>query len=397
MPEIPEYDGIVIHFGELWLKGRNRHDFINTLMRNIRLALPEAFAGKLENMRDRLILDVHSEEDASACMDALSNVFGISWFARFRKSGIDMDSIISIANSFFGEGENVRVEPHRSYKKGQMTSKDVVSNFIKRQSDLKFVPEKLGEKKLYVDLLEDFCIIHSEKHKGLGGLPIGTSGKAVILLSGGIDSPVAAYYALKRGLEPIYLHFYAYGSVEELYSTKMPRILDSLLKYYPRAKVYAIPVHLFQISAMKEQQKYEVVLFKKFIYETAQIVSEMENAKVIVTGESLGQVSSQTVENLTATSKGIRCLIFRPLLGFDKQEIIAMSKELGMYEVSIMPYKDACSLRSKNPVTRISQTALESIYLRAGLETIPSQSIEKAHVGFWNGKLIEQYNKSNRK
>jgi thiamine biosynthesis protein ThiI len=390
MPEKPEYDGIVIHFGELWLKGRNRHDFINALMRNIRLALPGEYADRLEKMRDRLMLNVRSSEDVGACMDALSNIFGISWFAPFRKSGTDMDSMISMANSFFSNGENVKIEPHRSYKMGQMTSKDIVSNFIKRQAELKFVPEKLGDKKLYIDVLEDFCIVHSKKRIGLGGLPVGTSGKAVVLLSGGIDSPVAAYYALKRGLEPVYLHFYAYGTIEEFYGTKMPKILNSLLKYYPRARVYAVPVHLFQISAMKEQQKYEVVLFKKFIYETAHIISERENAKVIVTGESLGQVSSQTAENLAATSQGIRCLIFRPLLGFDKQEIITKSKELGMYDISIMPYKDACSLRSRNPVTRISPSALESIYSRAGMEQIPRQSIEKASVGFWNGKSIER-------
>ena len=390
MPETPEYDGIVIHFGELWLKGRNRHDFISTLMRNITLAMPEKYNSKLVKLRDRLIIGVHSNEDVGICMDMLSNIFGISWFAPFRQSGTDMDSIISVANSFFNAGENVKIEPHRSDKTGQMTSKDIVSNFIKRQAELKFVPEKLGEKKLYIDVLGDFCIVHSKKRKGLGGLPVGTSGRAVVLLSGGIDSPIAAYYALKRGLEPIYVHFYAYGSIDELYGTKMPKILDSLLKYHPRAKVYAVPVHLFQISVMKEQQKYEVVLFKKFIYETAQIISEMENAKVIVTGESLGQVSSQTAENLAATSQGIRCLIFRPLLGFDKQEIITKSKELGMYDISIMPYKDACSLRSRNPVTRISPAALESIYSRAGLERIPMQSIEKAYIGFWNGKSIER-------
>ena len=393
MPEMQRYEGIVIHFGELWLKGRNRHDFISALMRNIKLALPDEYKSKLVKMRDRLMLEVQSNEDIVICMGVLSNVFGISWFAPFMKSGTDMDSMISVANSFFNAGENVKIEPHRSSKKGPMTSKDIVSNFIKRQAELKFVPEKLGEKRLYIDVLEDFCIVHSKKRKGLGGLPVGTSGRAVVLLSGGIDSPVAAYYALKRGLEPIYIHFYAYGSIKEFYDTKMPKILNLLLKYYPRAKVYAVPVHLFQISAMKEQQKYEVVLFKKFIYETAQIISEMEKAKVIVTGESLGQVSSQTAENLAATSQNIHYLIFRPLLGFDKQEIITKSKELGIYDLSIMPYKDACSLRSRNPVTRISSTALESIYSRAGLEQMPSQSIEKAHIGFWNGKSIEQYPK----
>ena len=107
------YEGIVIHFGELWLKGRNRHDFISALMRNIKLALPDEYKSKLVKMRDRLMLEVQSNEDIVICMGVLSNVFGISWFAPFMKSGTDMDSMISVANSFFNAGENVKIEPHR--------------------------------------------------------------------------------------------------------------------------------------------------------------------------------------------------------------------------------------------------------------------------------------------
>ncbi len=376
------YDGIIVHFGELWLKGRNRHDFINTLIRNIKAALGPELGSKLIPLRDRLIIDVHTERELKSCKSMLSNVFGISWYAPFIKCESNMDAIVEKSNSLFHKGENVRVEPHRSNKSVAFNTMDIVSAFIKDPSALKFVPEKFGKKTLYIEVLDKFSILHKEKIQGLGGLPIGSSGKAIVLLSGGIDSPVAAYYAMKRGLEPIYVHFYALQNIEELKASKMPAILEMLLKYSNTAKVYYIPIHMFQIAAMKESQKYEVLLFKRFIFKTAQIIAEKENAKIIVTGESLGQVSSQTAENLIATSNGIKCLFFRPLLGLDKQEIINVSKELGIYAKSILPYKDACSLRSKNPVTRISANALDSIYNRNGLEELSELSISKSDVRY---------------
>ncbi|MCL5680056.1 MAG: tRNA 4-thiouridine(8) synthase ThiI [Candidatus Marsarchaeota archaeon] len=375
-----DYDGIVIHFGELWLKGRNRHEFIELLVRNIKRALGAADSEKLEKLRDRLVINAHSEEEVRRCLESLKHVFGISWYAPFRISSNDINDMIRVSKYFFHDGESVRIEPHRAYKEVSFTSSDIVSSFIKLVDELGFIPDKKSEKTLHIEVLKDFSIMHKERFQGLGGLPVGASGKAIVLLSGGIDSPVAAYYAMKRGLEPVYLHFYAYPSISELKGTKMPKLINVLLPYSEGAKIYYVPVHLFQIAALQENQKYEVVLFKKFIYETAQLVAEKEGSKVIVTGESLGQVSSQTAENLTASSMGIKCLFFRPLIGFDKQEIISASRRLGLYDLSIIPYKDACSLRSRNPVTRIGYAALDAIYERNGMRSLASESLEKATV-----------------
>ncbi|MCL5102321.1 MAG: tRNA 4-thiouridine(8) synthase ThiI [Candidatus Marsarchaeota archaeon] len=378
----PYYDGIVIHFGELWLKGKNRKDFISLLERNIKSALGQEFGERLERLRDRMVLNVHSEDEVIHCERVLSKVFGISWYAPFRKSDSSIEAIVEKANSFFQGGESVRIEPHRALKSIGFDSKEIVAAFIHGTEKLNFVPEKDGKETLYIDVLENFSMLHKDRVKGAGGLPVGASGKAVVLLSGGIDSPVAAYYAMKRGLKPIFVHFYALQSYEELKSSKIPELLDVLLKYSGNAKVYYIPVHMFQIAAMKEDQKYEVVLFKRFIFETADRIAKIEKAKVMVTGESLGQVSSQTAENLKATSNGIETLFFRPLVGFDKQEIIDASMRLGFYPISIKPYKDACSLRSRNPVTRISPKALEAIYDRNGMGELPEISISKARVEF---------------
>jgi thiamine biosynthesis protein ThiI len=374
-----DYDGITIHFGELWLKGRNRHEFIELLVRNIKTALGHEYAQKLEKLRDRLVVNVHSNEEVDTCLKALSHVFGVSWYAPYKVSGNSIEEMIKVSKHFFHNGEKVRVEPHRSSKNVGFDSKDIVSGFIKQSESLGFMLDKEGEETLYIEVLKDFSIIHKQKYAGLGGLPVGASGKAIVLLSGGIDSPIAAYFAMKRGLEPIYLHFYAYQSVEELKGSKMPKLISALLQYSGGAKVYYVPVHLFQIAALQEDQKYEVVLFKKFIYETAQLLASSNGSKVIVTGESLGQVSSQTAENLAASSTGISCLFFRPLIGLDKQEIINISMRLGLYKISIMPYKDACSLRSRNPVTRISKAALDAIYERAGMRMLASESLEKAY------------------
>ncbi len=374
------YDGIVIHFGELWLKGKNRGSFIDRLYSNIAYALGEQKSSGLKRLRDRFILEAESEEEINDACGTLGKVSGISWFAPFIKSESGVEAIIEKSAELFSDKENVRIEPHRSFKGTDFNSDDIVSAFIRSADKLRFVPNKDGDHTLFIEVLKDFSILHKEKIKGLNGLPVGVSGKAIVLLSGGIDSPVAAYYAMKRGLAPVFLHIYAYGSMDDVERSKMPALLDKLSAYSGKTSVYYIPAHIFQMAAMKESQKYEVVLFKKFIYAVAERIAELEGAKVIVTGESLGQVSSQTVDNLIASGDGVKKLFFRPLIGMDKEEIIDVARAIGTYAISIMQYKDACSLRAKNPATSTSADKLHRIYGHAGIDEALEQSMKRAVV-----------------
>ena len=216
-------------------------------------------------------------------------------------------------------------------------------------------------------------MLFTKKFKGTGGLPCGSTGKAVILLSGGIDSPVAAFYAMKRGLQPVYLHVHAFKDNDPAVSSKITDIAKKL-SYSPTAKVYYAPFYPFQAMACGIPERYELVLFKMFLYQLATIVAKKEGAKAIVTGESLGQVASQTLQNLYASQQGTILPILRPLIGFDKEEIIDKAKEIGTYALSLKPYKDVCSFRAKNPATAANEKTIIRLYANAKIK----EAVEKS-------------------
>ena len=211
----------------------------------------------------------------------------------------------------------------------------MVKYFIKNTKKLKFKIDKDAETDLYINATKDFTFLYTERIQGAGGLPVGSSGNAVVLLSGGIDSPLATFYAMKRGLRPIYMHVHAFPNNKDVKLSKIKELVKILSAYSVNPKTYLMPGHVFQSAAMKIHNKYELVLFKSFLYRLAEGIAEKEEAEAIVSGESLGQVASQTIGNLTASQIGIKRFIMRPLIGFDKQEIINMAKKIGTFDVSI--------------------------------------------------------------
>ena len=371
-----EYDAIVVHFGELWLKGRNRGAFIGQLRRNIGVSLSGSMA-KLTDERDHFI--VHPKEGSfGAALDRLRYVFGISWFAPVVFAKNDIESIIKGASRILKRTDNVRVVAQRSYKKTGFTSYDIVSAFIKNSSTLGFGIDKGADRDLFVSVTRQRALVYTEKIGGAGGLPVGTSGKAVILLSGGLDSPVAAYYAMKRGLMPVYLHVHAFQDGGSVSSSKIPRIIDVLSKYSSVNSAYYVPFYLFQSATMKIPKRYELVVFKLFMYRLAERIAEREKAEVIVTGESLGQVASQTVGNMLSSQQGVSRLILRPLSGFDKGEIVGVARRIGTYDLSIQEYKDVCSIGVRNPATSAKAKTVMDLYDECGLDEVLDRTLELA-------------------
>ncbi len=370
---------IVIHFGELWLKGRNRGSFIKQLYRNVELALRGEKYNKLENARDRFVLHLGKGSDSEAIMDRLSRVFGVSWFAPVIIIGNKIPEILKTSAKLYKKGDKVRVEAHRSYKGLKYNSQELISAFLKNKKKFGFILDRDGDKELLINITKDSALLTKEKVKGAGGLPVGTSGKAVILLSGGIDSPVASIYAMKKGLAPIYLHLHAYPKNEKAANSKMKELLGVLRGYYP-SKVYFVPSHIFQAATMGTPKEYELVLFKRFIYKMAEKIAKDEGADVIATGESLGQVASQTVKNLIATEQQMKNFVMRPLIAFDKQEIINEAKRLGTYEISIKEYPDVCSIRARNPSTSARAEVIDKLYKKCKLDSIIKKSLASSLV-----------------
>jgi thiamine biosynthesis protein ThiI len=373
---------VLVHFGELWLRGRNRNSYIKRLAKNIN----DSMQGEdiyLDRLYDRFVLRLGKDSDIDRVKDKLRHTFGISNYEVAYTTKSDMKSIVKLATKLLAgmEKSTLKISAHRTYKDLPFNSVDIVDKLFQIAKKMKFPLSNKGfDNELKVNVTKDVTFISYDKTRAFGGLPVGTSGKGVVLLSGGIDSPVAAWYAMKRGVELTFIHIHGYPDNKEVLASKMPKIFEELAKYSPRPKIYYIPSHIFQLSAMKAG-RYELILLKSFMFMVAEKVAEREGANMIFSGESLGQVASQTPSNIAAESDGIEIPILRPLIGFDKQEIIKIAREIGTYDLSIIPYKDVCSINSKNPKTQTSIEKIREIKKSTKLSTIVSRTLKAAQVG----------------
>ena len=384
---MPSEKVIIVHFGELWLRGRNRGSYIKILKKRM-LEQLEGEAFGLESLYDRFLIRPDSEESLEGIRSRLSNLFGISTFEVSYETEPDLESIKEAAGRAMDELADfpVRINSHRSHKGFDFTSIDIIREIVALAESRGIDASNHGYKSnIYVSVTKEKAYITNKKERGLGGLPVGSSGKGVVLLSGGIDSPVAAWYAMKRGVDPIYVHVHAFSNNKDAYDSKILNILDILSKYRKNSTVYLVPSHLFQMAALKSG-RYELVLLKSFMLGVAEKIADKENAELIFTGESLGQVASQTASNLRSEQLGIKLPVLRPLVGFDKEEIIKIARAIGTYEESVKEYKDVCSINSKNPKTHTSPEKLKEVIKSTGMRKIISQSLKISSRGSARGE-----------
>ena len=372
---------LIVHFGELWLRGRNRSHYIKALKRNINERL-SGIPFKLEDKYDRLILTPEKEARMDDMKERISKVFGISAYEVAYSAVPDIKHISKAAIAMLKESgvSSVKIKAHRAHKGFKFNSIDITKRLCKDTEDAGITPMLEGyEKELFISVMKDSALIFMDRNRGSGGLPSGTSGRCVVLLSGGIDSPVAAWYAMKRGLTPIYLHVHALASNEDAKLSKISDIVAILSDYSPKPRCYYVPSHIFQMAAMKSG-RYELIMIKGFMLRLAEKVAEMEGAGAIVTGESLGQVASQTLPNIAAEEEGISIPVLRPLIGFDKEEITKVAIHIGTYGESIKPYRDACSINARNPVTNSNLASFKRIAKEINLNGAVKRSLKAALV-----------------
>lgn len=368
---------IIVHFGELWLRGRNRNSYIKKLASNMsRILYGEDM--KTERLYDRFIIRLGRDADLESIKKKLRCIFGISNFEIAYATSPDMESITKLATGMFKKMDRkiTKISAHRTFKELPFNSIDIVNKLygIANKTGLE-LSNKNFEREFRVNVTKDAAFCSFEKISAAGGLPVGTSGKGVILLSGGIDSPVAAWYAMKRGVEPVYVHVHGYANAEEAMKSKIPKIVGLLSNYSPSPKVYYLPSHFFQMGALRAR-RYELILLKAFMLMLAEKVAGMEEAGMIFTGESLGQVASQTPSNLAAAEDGINIPILRPLVGFDKQEIIKAARAIETYEISVLQYKDVCSINSSNPKTHTSIAKIRELKKDTKIKSIVTRTIK---------------------
>lgn len=359
---------LVIRYGELFLKGKNRHYFIEKLVTNITLNFQNNNFSNfvIKKFSDQLIITTENNQELTSLLPILKNTFGISVYYLAYQLGNNINELYNFVEKITDYYElkfnNFRFDISRSDKafpKNSLTLQQELGEIMVKKYNL-LVKLTNSEKTFYVRIYRQFILFFNEKLTGLGGLPVGSSGKVLLLLSGGIDSPVAAYQLMKRGLEVVYCHFYQEKTGQE----KITNICGQLSTYNNYSNIlYLIDSQPF-LSEIRHisQVKYRLIILKRMFVRLACQLAEKLAIKAIATGDSLAQVASQTLESLVVIQSVSSLVILWPLISWDKKEIIHQAQEIGTYELSLKKYSDCCSLfEPLHPVTKPRKEVAEEL------------------------------------
>lgn len=382
----------LIKEGEISLKGGNRSLFEKRLRHNIKDKLGE-FNPIFSKQKGRIYLNLDENADEKKVFKALSTTFGITGFAKAYECKKDLDEIIKTAEKVLNENPfsatgTFKIEARREDKSFPMSSYDISVMLAKTVHEMfpdLSVDLKNPDNTLYIEVRQS-VYIYTNDNKGPGGLPVQTAGRAMLLLSGGIDSPVAAIRAAKRGVKVdcIYFHAYPYTSDEAL--EKVKTLASIIAPYLGGTRLYVVPFTDGQLRIKKYSYPDETTLmFRASMMQTAERIAKSKKAIAIVTGEALSQVASQTLEAMNFTDSMTDLLVIRPLVGMDKEEIIKTAKEIGTYETSILPYEDCCVIFSpKHPITHPDKETSKKHYRALEMDEEIAKAIEKAEVFYFN-------------
>lgn len=354
------YDVILIRYGELALKGRNRDQFEEALARSVKSVLRSFFKVKVRRNYGRMYVELHGE-DAYEVMDRLKRVFGISSFSPTIQVDADIESIkeraLELIRQLDPEPRTFRVVTRRADKRYPIPSMEVnriVGTHILRALPKFKVDVHEPETIVNIEIRTEGTYISCETIAGPGGLPVGVSGKVLLLLSGGIDSPVAGWMMLKRGVTLEAIHFHSYPFTSERALQKVRDLAHKLTKWGGTVKLHVVPFTEIQTQIREKcPEDYLITIMRRFMMRVSERVAANTGAKALASGESLGQVASQTLESMDTINKVISIPMLRPLVAMDKIEITDISRKIDTYELSILPYEDCCTVFTpKNPVTR---------------------------------------------
>jgi thiamine biosynthesis protein ThiI len=373
---------ITIHYAEIALKGSNRRQYEKALIKNAGSMLNESI--KITRRPGRLLiyLDEAEGQAAEKIVSRLKKVFGIKWIGLGCSIPKDAEqlkkTVLEVARQQLAPDTRFRVKATRVDKTYPQTSIE-----IERDIGAAIVSEtgasvdlKNPEKTIYISVLPSEILVVWERHEGPGGLPVGTSGRVVSLFSGGIDSPVASWLMMKRGCIVDLLHFYALPDVSHVRTSKIADLFEVLRSYSPDSRLYLASFIPFMKATINAVPELELALFRRFMLRVAEELARSLGALGIVTGDSVGQVASQTLENLYSSSAGIALPIYRPLIGLDKEEIVEIAKRVGTYEVSIRDYKDCCSILLRRAATRTRPEEVMKEWSRLGLDAAVEETLK---------------------
>lgn len=349
---------IIVHYHELALKGRNRPRFLARLVGNLRRRTKGLGVAAIRALPGRVVIDLANGAEADAICGRVGEVFGVANYALCCREETGLESLkTAVADLVAGRAfDSFRISARRGDKRYPMTSMELNEALGRHVQSLRPVRVDLDEPVLtiHVEVLEREALLYTDKRHGPGGLPVGISGNVSVLLSGGIDSPVAAYRMMQRGCRVSFVHFHSHPFLSKASLEKAVELAGQLVRHQGRATIYAVPFGELQRQVvLGAPMPLRVVLYRRLMMRIAAELAGRERAGGLVTGESLGQVASQTLENLMVIDDAAPLLVLRPLIGMDKQEIIEQARRIGTYEISILPDQDCCQLFvPKHPATK---------------------------------------------
>lgn len=356
---------VVVHYQEIALKGKNRPWFVARLVRNLRQATEDLDVRSVRVLMGRIEIVLGPAAEWPVVRHRLSRVFGVGNFAKAGRARLDVDAITAEILKDLGDqqADTFRVSARRADKRFPLTSPEIEREVGGRIKEARGWRVNLGHPQLtiHVEALTDEAFYFFGKHKGAGGLPVGSSGRVVCLLSGGIDSPVAAWRMMRRGCRVLFVHFHSYPVLSRASQEKVRELAGLLTEYQYSSRLLLIPfAGIQQQVILTVPPPLRVVLYRRLMMRIAEDVAHRHRARALVTGEVVGQVASQTIENLNRINEVVRLPVLRPLIGMDKDEITAEAERLGTYPISIIPDQDCCTLFTpKHPATKARQIDVE--------------------------------------
>ena len=346
------------------LKGANRRWFERTLVQNVRAALKGLPVAEV-SIPARVVIRFAEPVDWPEVHGRLDTVFGLNGMMPVEHAGTTYDQLERFVGDRAGSlaGNTFAVRTKRSDKRFPLTSGEVnrrLGAFVNAATGLG-VDLEHPDVTIHVLVQSDGLYVYKDHYRGPGGLPVGTSGRVLVLMSGGIDSPAAAYLAMKRGTKAHYVHFHSAPYTSDTSVTKVERLVRLLTRHQGSSRLAVVPFGDCQREIVGScPERLRVVLYRRMMLRAAERIARRWRCEALVTGEALNQVASQTLENMAAIDRVARLPVLRPLVGFDKQEIIAVAEHAGTYEISILPHQDCCSfLQPLHPATRTTNAACE--------------------------------------
>jgi len=378
---------ILVHYSEIALKGKNRSWFVGRLVRNIHGALAGLHVKEVRTHIGRIEIVLGQDSTLPEVSDRLSRIFGIANYSVATHLPLDFEGMVSAIVSQLPpreSAESFRVFVRRADPKFVTLSPDLARDLGSRVWHARGWKVDLDHAELVIriEILPGAAFCYMGRDPGAGGLPTGTGGRLVALLSGGIDSPVAAWRMMKRGCNVTLVHFHSAPFLSNTSQEKARRLAEVLTRYQLRTKLYLVPFGELQRQiTLSVQGDLRVIIYRRLMLRIAQRIASHVRARALVTGDVIGQVASQTLDNMTAIDQAAHMPVFRPLVAMDKEEIIAEAQRLGTFEISIVPDQDSCTLFTpRHPETHARRYAVDEAEKTLPVDTMIQQGVANAVV-----------------